>query len=53
MPKPTPKATPKTIKFTGGLAKVLKPIKAPPMTAQDAAMLKILQKKYGKNVYKG
>jgi hypothetical protein len=47
----TPKKTP-PVKFTGGLAKVLKPIKAPPMTAQDAAMLKILQKKYGKNVYK-
>jgi hypothetical protein len=25
----------------------------PKMTAQDAAMLKILQKKYGANVYKG
>ena len=25
----------------------------PKMTAQDAAMLKILQNKYGKNVYKG
>lgn len=25
----------------------------PKMTKQDAAMLKILQKKYGKNVYKG
>ena len=48
---PTPKKTTPT-KLTGGLAKVLKPIKAPPMTPQDAAMLKILQKKYGKNVYK-
>jgi len=46
-------ATPKPkVKLVGGLAKVLKPIKAPPMTPQDAAMLKILQKKYGKNVYK-
>ena len=44
--KPTPKATPKTIKFTGGLAKVLKPIKAAPMTPEDKAMLKLLQKKY-------
>ena len=25
----------------------------PKMTKQDAAMLKILQQKYGKNVYKG
>jgi hypothetical protein len=25
----------------------------PKMTPQDAAMLKILQKKYGKDVYKG
>ena len=25
----------------------------PRMTKQDAAMLKILQQKYGKNVYKG
>ena len=25
----------------------------PKMTAQDKAMLKILQQKYGKNVYKG
>jgi hypothetical protein len=47
----TPKKTP-PLKLTGSLAKVLKPIKAPPMTPQDAAMLKILQKKYGKNVYK-
>jgi hypothetical protein len=46
----TPKKTTPT-KLTGGLAKVLKPIKAPPMTPQDAAMLKILQKRYGKTVY--
>ena len=43
---PTPKPTPKTIKLTGSLAKVLKPIKAAPMTPEDAAMLKLLRKKY-------
>ena len=41
MPKKTP-----SVKFTGGLAKVLKPIKAAPMTPEDAKMYKLLQKKY-------
>jgi hypothetical protein len=41
--KPTP--TPKP-KLTGSIAKVLKPIKPAPMTPQDAAMYKLLQKKY-------
>jgi hypothetical protein len=41
----TPKKTP-PVKFTGGLAKVLKPIKAAPMTPEDAAMFKLLQKRY-------
>ncbi len=41
----TPKKTTPT-KLTGGLAKVLKPIKAAPMTPEDKAMLKLLQKKY-------
>jgi hypothetical protein len=50
MPTPKPKAKPK-IKLVGGLAKVIKPIKAPPMTPEDAAMLKLLQKKYP-DIYK-
>ena len=38
----------------GSVAKTIDANKLKPkMTAQDAAMLKILQKKYGKNVYKG
>ena len=41
----TPKKTP-PVKFTGSLAKVLKPIKAAPMTPEDAKMYKLLQKKY-------
>ena len=41
-----PKKTPKATKFTGSLAKVLKPIKAAPMTPEDAKMYKFLQKKY-------
>ena len=41
MPKKTP-----SVKFTGGLAKVLKPIKAAPMTPEDATMFKLLQKRY-------
>lgn len=41
MPTPKPK-----VKLIGGLAKVLKPIKPAPMTREDAAMLKLLQKKY-------
>lgn len=40
-------ATPKPkVKLVGGLAKVLKPIKAAPMTPEDKAMYKLLQKKY-------
>jgi hypothetical protein len=42
MKKPVVKATPKPTKS---------PTKT--MTPQDAAMLKILKKKYGANVYKG
>lgn len=38
--------TKKPVKLVGGLAKVLKPIKPEPMTPQDAAMFKLLQKKY-------
>ncbi len=45
MAKSQPKTTSKS-KLTGGLAKVLKPIKPAPMTPQDAAMFKLLQKKY-------
>jgi len=41
----TPKKTP-PVKFTGSLAKVLKPIKPAPMTPEDRAMYKLLQKKY-------
>ena len=40
--KPTPKATPKPTKSP-----------AQTMTPQDKAMLNILKKKYGANVYKG
>ena len=43
---PKPKKTPKATKLTGSLAKVLKPIKAAPMTPEDATMLKLLRKKY-------
>ena len=43
-PVTTSKAKP--VKLTGSVAKVLKPIKAAPMTPQDAAMFKLLQKKY-------
>ena len=38
-------ATPKP-KLTGSLAKAFKPIKAAPMTPEDRAMYKLLQKKY-------
>ncbi len=38
----------------GSVAKTFDPKKlAPKMTAQDAAMLKLLKKKYGADVYKG
>jgi hypothetical protein len=38
----------------GSVAKTFDPKKlVPKMTAQDAAMLKILKKKYGNDVYKG
>jgi len=38
----------------GSIAKTFDPKKLKPkMTAQDAAMLKILKKKYGADVYKG
>lgn len=38
----------------GSVAKTFDPNKLKPkMTAQDKAMLKILQNKYGKDVYKG
>ena len=43
-PVTTSKAKP--VKLTGSIAKVLKPIKPAPMTPQDAAMFKLLQKKY-------
>ena len=43
---PKPKKTPKATKLTGSLAQVLKPIKAAPMTPEDAKMYKFLQKKY-------
>ena len=45
MATPTPK---------GSIAKLVDPKRLmPKMTPQDAAMLKLLQKKYGKSVYKG
>jgi hypothetical protein len=38
----------------GSVAKTFDPKKlVPKMTAQDAAMLKLLKKKYGADVYKG
>jgi hypothetical protein len=37
---------PKPTKIVGPMAKVLKPIKAAPMTPEDKAMFKLLQKKY-------
>jgi hypothetical protein len=38
----------------GSVAKTFDPKKLQPkMTAQDAAMLKLLKKKYGADVYKG
>ena len=44
----------KAVAKKGSVAKTFDANKLKPkMTAQDAAMLKILQNKYGKNVYKG
>jgi hypothetical protein len=48
------KAMPKPKASVGSVAKTFDTSKLiPKMTPQDKAMLKILKKKYGKNVYKG
>jgi hypothetical protein len=47
-------ATAKKTPVKGSVAKTFDPKKLiPKMTAQDAAMLKLLKKKYGADVYKG
>jgi len=47
-------ASPKNATPKGSIAKLVDPKRLmPKMTPEDAAMLKLLKKRYGKSVYKG